>query len=82
MSTDDPEYKVLNAYWQEPTESHRGGIAMSLKAAVDEVLPKEEPAGLGASIEECLAGVVKAEIRQKFLDLAAKVAGPAERHPF
>ncbi len=82
MTDRTPEQKVLDAYWQEPTESHRSGIAMSLRAAVNEVVPEQEPAGLSASREECLAGIVRAEIRREFLALATKVAGPAERQPF
>jgi hypothetical protein len=60
----------------EPTTSLATISAAALRTAVGWVLPDAEPAGLSASRDECLAGVIRAEVRRKFLAIAAELQGP------
>lgn len=50
-----------------------GLIAAALRAVVDQVVPVEEPRGLSASREECLASTIRLAIRHEFLTITAEL---------
>ena len=58
-----------------PYPIHEDAIAAALRAAADQAVPMQEPRGLGASRDECLAGAIRSAIRQQILAIAAELEG-------
>ncbi len=73
MAELSPQTQVVLEAFDRVIECDRKALAAALRAAVGQVVPMQEPRGLGASRDECLAGAIRSAIRHQLLSIATEL---------